>query len=118
MAPRQATSRKRANGDARPYYDRTKDLWKVAVELDATRTGRRRRKIVAAKTPAEARALARRTREKVASGVTVPTNEHQSLAGYLDWEKVVLSGTVSDGQRRPTAGCSASMSSPAWARSP
>ncbi len=88
---------KRANGDARPYYDAAKDRWKVAVELEPAGDGRRRRKIVAGATPAEARALARRTREQLAAGVQ-PAREDHTVATYLAWwESTVLPGTVSEG---------------------
>jgi integrase len=89
--------RKRSNGDARPYYDAAKNLWKVAVELEAKDGTGRQRKIVAAKTAVEARALARKTREQLAAGVPVARENH-TVASYLKWwETVVLPGTVSEG---------------------
>jgi len=88
---------KRANGDARPYFDAAKNMWKVAVELESKDGTRRQRKIVAAKTPVAARALARQTREQLAAGVPV-TRENHTVASYLKWwESVVLPGTVSEG---------------------
>jgi site-specific recombinase XerD len=52
---------------------------------------------VAAATPAEARALARRAREQLAAGVQ-PVREDHTVASYLAWwETTVLPGTVSEG---------------------
>ena len=78
-------------------FDTAKGRWKVAVELEPAGDGRRRRKIVAAATPAEARALARRTREQLAAGVAAsPGGPHRGqLPGW--WESTVLPGTVSEG---------------------
>jgi hypothetical protein len=44
VACSRAESPKRANGDPRPYYDAAKDRRTLAVELEATGDGRRRRK--------------------------------------------------------------------------
>jgi predicted NAD-dependent protein-ADP-ribosyltransferase YbiA (DUF1768 family) len=71
----------------------------VAVELEPTGDGRRRRKIAAAATPAEARVLARPTREQLAAGVQ-PVRVDHTVASYLGWwESTVLPGTVSEGSR-------------------
>ena len=88
---------RRANGDARPYFDSAKKRWKLAVELEADGTGRRRRKIVSAKTQEEARAMARRIRDQLERGIPV-SGENHTVASYLHWwETVVLPGTVSEG---------------------
>jgi integrase len=95
-ASRPAQAR-RANGDARPYYDAAKGRWKVAVELGPSGNGRRRRRIVSAASAAEARALARRTREQLAAGIE-PAPQAHTVASFLRWwESTVLPGTVSEG---------------------
>ena len=97
MGSRRPAHPKRANGDARPYYDADKKRWKVAVELGPSAGGRRQRKIVSAKTPEEARSLARRTREQLAKGIPV-SRENHTVASYLEWwQDVVLPGAVSEG---------------------
>jgi len=91
------TSARRANGDAKPYYDSANRRWKLAVELGPALGGRRQRKIVSAKTAAEARVLARKVRDQLAAGLP-PVREEPTLAAYLQWwADVVLPGAVSEG---------------------
>jgi integrase len=94
---RTSGDRRRANGDSRPYFDTATNRWKVAVEVGPAVAGRRRRKIVTAKTAADARLLARQVREQLAAGLP-PARQDPTVAGYLQWwADVVLPGTVSEG---------------------
>lgn len=90
---------RRGNDDARPYFDASKGLWYVQVELEPAPDGRRRRKKVSGRTKTEARERGRGVREALKKGLPVP-NERLTTGEYLEWWRTtVLPGTVTFGSQ-------------------
>jgi integrase len=88
---------KRANGDGRPYYDKSKDRWYVQIEAGRGPNGKRKRKKVGGKTPKEARQAAVRARQAVELGLPV-ADTRRSVVSFLDWWRdSVMPGRVSEG---------------------
>lgn len=87
---------KRANGDARPYYDQAKGRWCVAIDLSRGPDGQRRRRKITGTTAADARRNARDVRAKLDQGEPIP-DRTRTVATFLGWWLAeVIPGTVSD----------------------
>jgi integrase len=88
--------RRRANGEARPYWNDTRRRWECFVELPPGPDGQRRRKKVSGPTEAACRREARKARAAVDTGQLTHDNR-LTVGGWLEqWLRDVLPGTVSE----------------------
>jgi integrase len=85
---------RRANDDARPYWNESRQRWELFIELPRDADGRRRRKKLSGRTKADVRAAAKEARRAIALGRTSSTQV--TVAGHLDaWIHDALPGRVS-----------------------
>jgi integrase len=85
---------RRANGEARPFFNETRRRWELFVELPPGPDGKRRRKKVSGPTEPACRRAARKVRTAVDTGQAT-TDTRLTVGGWLDgWMRDVLPGTV------------------------
>jgi integrase len=97
MASRHRTPKpKRANGEARPFWNEKRARFELFIELPRAADGARRRKRVSGASAPECLASATKLRATLLAGLDAP-NDRRTVAQLLDLWLATLPGTVAPG---------------------